>query len=142
MSPRPTRLTVALLSLSAVAACGGGSEGASDGAAGRAEDARSEVVAAGPADAQTVTVDTLDTLRFNPERVTAKVGTVALTLTNTGGVPHNLVFDDPGLAAIDTVTGGQSRTQSYTFTAPGTYDFVCTFHSGMDGQVVVTAAGG
>lgn len=61
-----------------------------------------------------------------------------MTLGNSGEVPHNLVFDDKALPAIGTVLGGQELAETYTFTKPGTYDFVCTFHSGMDGSVVVS----
>jgi plastocyanin len=29
------------------------------------------------------------------------------------------------------------ETFSYTFTIPGTYNYMCTFHQGMNGSVVV-----
>ncbi len=115
----------------ALAACGGGG-GGNERAAG------TEVAAPGPADRQTATVVSNDELRFDPGVVRAKVGTLVLTHRNSGKIPHNLVFDDKQLGAIGTVTGGQEKSITLTFTEPGTYDFVCTFHSGQTGRVVVS----
>ncbi len=96
------------------------------------------VTAAGPADAQTATVVAGNDLKFAPETVRAKVGRLTLTMTIQGGVPHNLTFDDSSLGpAIPTIPSGSS-TQTYTFSKPGTYRFVCTIHTGMVGQVVVS----
>ena len=128
---RSTALLAALAL--AVAACGGG------GGADRAAD--STVEAEGPADAQTATVVSNDRKRYDPGIVEARVGRLELTHRNAGVVPHNLVFDDEALGAIDTVTEGESKSITLTFSEPGTYDFVCTFHSGQTGQVVVAAAG-
>ena len=114
-----------------LAACGSGSS--SSGGSTEAG-----VAAAGPADAQTITVDSTDDLDFVPEVIEAKVGTLTITLGNSGQVSHNLVFDDPARPAIGTVTGGKSLSATYTFDTPGTYTFVCTFHNGMDGKVVVS----
>ena len=122
---------LALLTVLPVAACGSGSS--SSGGSTQAG-----VAAAGPANAQTITVDSTDDLDFVPEVLEAKVGTLTITLGNSGQVSHNLVFDDPGLPAIGTVPGGRSLSATYTFDKPGTYTFVCTFHNGMDGKVVVS----
>ena len=127
MTARPL---AALLLLPAVvlAGCGGGGTTASTADA---------VTATGPPDAQTATVVGNTRLKFVPETVQAKVGALALTMTIQGGVPHNLVFDQAGLGTpIPTIPSGSS-TQTYTFTKPGTYSFVCTIHSGMIGQVIV-----
>ena len=128
------RCAAALLSVLTVlplAACGSGSS-----SSGGSPDAG--VAAAGPPSTQTITVDSTDDLDFVPEVITGKVGTLTITLGNSGQVPHNLVFDDKGLPAIGTVTGGTSLSATYTFDKPGTYTFVCTFHRGMDGKVVVS----
>lgn len=77
-------------------------------------------------------------LRFDPGVVTATTGTLTLTHRNGSEVPHNLVFSDTSLGAIDTVKGGQEKSITLTFAEPGTYDFVCTFHSGQVGEVVVS----
>lgn len=118
------------LSLTTLSGCGGGSDAApsSSGA----------VTAAGPAQAQTATVEANSQLKFAPETVRAKVGTLALTMTIVGGVPHNLVFDDASVGAPLATTPSGSVTGTYTFTKPGTYRFECTIHKGMVGQVIVS----
>lgn len=127
-----TRLLPAALLGAALAltACGGGE------AAG--EPNGGTVQAQGPADAQTATVVSVDGLEYDPGTVEAVVGTLELTHRNASDVPHNLTFDDDALGAIDTVTGGESKAITLTFSEPGTYSFVCTFHSGQVGQVVVS----
>jgi plastocyanin len=117
-------------------ACGGNSS--APGSTGDAADGGDAVAATGPPQAQTITIDSTDELTYEPDTISAKVGTLTLTLGNGGQVPHNLVFDDPALPRIGTVTGGKELSATYTFTEPGTYTFVCTFHNGMDGKVVVT----
>ena len=131
---RTARLLIATLLLTG---CSGGGGGEGDGATDRTAD--TSVQAAGAADRQTATVVSNDQLRFDPGIVQARVGTLELTHRNAGQIPHNLVFDDKALGAIDTVTGGQEKSITLTFSEPGTYDFVCTFHSGQDGKVVVSA---
>lgn len=126
---RATRSVLLLLGVLVLAACGGG------GGSSRA--ATETVQATGPADRQTATVVSNDKLRFDPGIVEAQVGTLVLTHRNGGRIPHNLVFDDKSLGAIDTVNGGREKSITLTISEPGTYDFVCTFHSGQTGKVVV-----
>jgi plastocyanin len=123
---RPLSLLAAVLVLTA---CGGG---------GGDRAADTSVDATGPADAQKATVVSNDQLTYDPGIVNAKVGRLELSHRNSGGIPHNLVFDDKSLGAIDTVTGGQEKKITLTFPKAGTYDFVCTFHSGQVGKVVVS----
>lgn len=125
-----TRRLLLLVPVLALTACGGGS---SSGGAGGAS-----VAAAGPASAQTATIVGDQQLRFVPDRVTAKVGTLKLTLENEGGVPHNLQFADASVGR-PIPTGSGTQTGTFVFTKPGTYSFVCTIHDGMDGEVDVTA---
>lgn len=57
------------------------------------------------------------------------------------GARHNVTFatlQPAGGNVPDTDGGSASRT----FTAPGTYDYICTRHSGMTGQVMVGAGRG
>lgn len=129
-APTAVRTAPMLLAALALVACGGGSS--SDRAA------TTTVQAEGPADRQTATVVSNDELQYDPGIVEAKVGTLVLTHRNGGRIPHNLVFDDDSLGRIDTVSGGQEKSLTLTFSVPGTYDFVCTFHSGQDGRVVVS----
>lgn len=124
-------LLLAVTTALAVAGCGGGG-----GTADRA--ATTTVQAEGPADRQMATVVSNDELRYDPGIVEARVGTLVLTHRNGGRIPHNLVFDDESLGRIDTVNGGQEKSITLTFSEPGTYDFVCTFHTGQEGKVVVS----
>ena len=126
---------LALLAIAVLlTACGGGgSEGGSGPAAGPAP-----ATATGPADAQVATVVSNAQLEFEPATVNAKVGTLKLTHRVEGAIPHNLVFDDESLGGTETLTEGKEETLTLTFEEPGTYDFVCTIHSGQEGKVVVS----
>jgi plastocyanin len=91
---------------------------------------------------QQVTIHTTDSFRFTPANIRARVGKLHIVLIDDGSYPHNIAF--PALHATSgTVSGnpGEQET-SYTvsFDHPGTYDFVCTFHSsaGMTGRVTVS----
>lgn len=96
------------------------------------------VTAAGAPGAQTVRLDMTDALQFSPNVVKAKVGSLALTVENAGSIPHNLVFDDASLGKTDTVKGHATATLTVPLAKAGTFRFVCTFHSGMSGQIVVS----
>lgn len=128
MTRRAGLLAVVLL----LAACGGGGGEGADRGPG------ATVQASGPPQAQVATVVSNDALRYDPGIVEATTGTLTLTHRNGGQVPHNLVFEDDSLGAIDTVTAGQAKSIELMFSTPGEYDFVCTFHSGQTGKVVVS----
>jgi plastocyanin len=123
------RATTALLIAVLVSGCGGGGQKSKD---------HGSVTAAGPPEAQTVTVGMNDKLQFTPNVVAAKVGSLTLTVKNLGAVSHNLVFDTKGQGGSDTIQGGRSEDVTTVFRAAGTFTFVCTFHPGMDGRVVVS----
>ena len=125
----PHRSAAALAVLLLLAGCSGSSS--------KGLKVTGTVTATGPATAQTASLDMTDDLTFDPNVVNAKVGSLTLAIANAGQVPHNLVFSDKGLGATDTVKGHATATLALRFTKAGTYRFSCTFHSGMDGQVVV-----
>jgi plastocyanin len=94
------------------------------------------------AGAQQVTINATDNFRFQPDAQTVHVGTVQITLVDTGSYPHNIAFPSQHVTS-QTVTGGlgkQKTTLVMTFIRPGTYSFECTYHSsaGMKGKIVVT----
>ena len=122
------RRTPVVLVLLALSACGGSS--APSAASG-------SVVAAGPASQQTVHVDGTGALVFAPATITAKVGELTIELGIKDGTPHNLEFTEGNRAKIPLVTGAPQKA-SYMFASPGTYNFVCTIHPGMNGKVVVS----
>ena len=124
---KPVLMLAALL----LTACGGGGGGGD-------RDGETSVDATGPAAAQVATVVSNDQIEFEPATVNAKVGTLKLTHRNGGSIPHNLVFEDKALGGTEVLTGGKEEVLTLTFDKPGTYDFVCTIHSGQDGEVVVS----
>jgi plastocyanin len=80
------------------------------------------------------TVKESDQLQFSPTSVTVKAGQV-VEWDNTGQVAHNVTFDAYQSITSDTMNGGD--TYQVKFTQPGTYQFHCTFHPGMNGSVTV-----
>ena len=98
----------------------------------------SGVTTDGAPDAQTATIGQNDKLKFAPSEIAAKVGTVTFAVKNLGQIPHNLHFDEAALGKTATIDGGEAESLKVVFTKAGTYTFVCTFHSGMTGKVVVS----
>ena len=81
------------------------------------------------------TAVSIDNFAFSPATLTVHVGG-AVTWTNHDEEPHTVAasdgsFHSPGM--------GANGTYSYTFTKPGTYDYICSIHPFMRGTVVVTA---
>lgn len=123
---RGTPLLLAGTAALVLTGCGGGGD---DGPA---------VAAIGAGADQTVTIDMNDKNAFVPTTVTAGVGTLTIEVKNVGRIPHNLVFDQQGLGKTKTIAGDKNELLAVTFDKAGTYTFVCTFHPGMDGKVVVS----
>ena len=64
-----------------------------------------------------------DTLRWEPEELTAEAGEISLALACQGGVNHNFVIDEVGVIA----ECGRGETVEATFELEaGTYEYVCT----------------
>jgi len=70
---------------------------------------------------------------YDPNPTTVAVGDT-VTWTNNDGVPHTVTAND-GSFQSGTLQPGASF--SFTFTAPGSFDYHCEFHANMSGQVVV-----
>lgn len=122
---------LALLSLIPLLAVGCSTHKADTGGGGSAS-------TQGAPGAQTVTVNMTDALEFTPATIAAKVGTVTVKVANTGAIPHNLHFDQGSLGKTGTVDGKSAEDLKVVFDKAGTFTFVCTFHSGMTGKVVVS----
>jgi plastocyanin len=71
--------------------------------------------------------------RFSPATVTIAVGGT-VTWTNQDSVPHTATATDD---SFDSAILRKGNTYSRTFTAPGTYTYLCTLHPEMTGTVVV-----
>jgi plastocyanin len=90
---------------------------------------------------QVITIDTTDALRFSPATIVAHVGTVSVTLHNVGSYPHNISVTalHKTSTSVSGELGAQTTTTTFTFTKPGTYNFICTYHytAGMRGKFVI-----
>ena len=93
--------------------------------------------------AQVITIDTTNALRFSPAIIDAHVGTVRVTLHNIGSYPHNISVTSlhRTSSSVSGDLGAQTTTTTFTFTKPGTYAFICTYHytAGMRGKFVIKA---
>jgi plastocyanin len=77
--------------------------------------------------------------QFNPATIDVPVGSTVTWQWNSGGVTHNVTFQD-GPTSGDKSSGSFPRT----FQAAGNFSYICTIHQaeGMTGVVNVTAASG
>ena len=71
---------------------------------------------------------------FKPAELTVKIG-ATVTWTNQDSATHDVRAADSSWGS-EALTKGQSF--SMTFDKEGTYEYVCSFHSGMNGKVIVT----
>ena len=70
---------------------------------------------------------------FQPSLVTIRPGGSVTWTWNSDTTSHNIAFTDNVQNAGTRKTGTHTRT----FTAPGTFTYRCTLHSGETGQVTV-----
>ena len=81
----------------------------------------------------------IDNFTFTPKALTVKAGST-VTWTNHDDIPHGIASSDNAFkksASLDT-----DDSYSFTFTAPGTYQYFCYIHPHMVGTIVVEAATG
>jgi len=80
----------------------------------------------------------IDQYAFLPQRVTVKAGTT-VTWSNDDDDSHTVASSSKLFKSKALDTGDKF---SFTFTTPGTYDYICSVHPYMTGAVVVEAATG
>jgi amicyanin len=80
------------------------------------------------------TAVSISDFKFNPATLTVPVGTT-VTWTNQDEEPHTIAAKDGSFHSPGMDTHG---TYSFTFSTPGSYDYVCSIHPFMTGTVVVT----
>jgi plastocyanin len=93
--------------------------------------------------AQAVAQVNLVNTTFQPQQIEVAVGTT-VTWTNQDTVAHTVTAgprDNPS-GLFDSGNMEAGGTFSFTFTEPGTYEYFCSPHPGMDGTVIVTAPAG
>ena len=74
-------------------------------------------------------------IKFVPEKITAKVGQ-KIVWTNNEAIGHNVTATDGADFASDTLQ--ENDTFEYTPKKAGTIKYVCTIHSGQNGEITVT----
>ena len=70
---------------------------------------------------------------FTPPTLTVPVGTT-VTWTNTDAVPHTATASD---GSFDSGNLNPGQSFAFTFRTRGTYPYVCQYHAGMQGSIVV-----
>jgi amicyanin len=88
---------------------------------------------AAPAPAAAADVSILN-FKFTPAALTIKAGTT-VTWTNKDAIGHTVNFMTGG---INSNVLNHNDQFAYTFTTPGTYDYICSIHPFMHGSVTVT----
>ena len=71
---------------------------------------------------------------FSPGAIRVAPGAM-VTFTNLDGINHNLTFTSAGITSVGNFTTGARQVTMPT--VPGTYDYRCTIHAGMNGSVQV-----
>ena len=114
-----------------LAACGGG-EDSTESSSSPAATATATTGAAASTSADTVTVKAFN---FQPDPIEVKAGTT-VKWVNQDGAAHDVTASDKSFAGPLEADGGEFE---HTFDKAGTYDYICSLHSGpgMKGQVVV-----
>jgi amicyanin len=91
-----------------------------------------------PARAGTDNLVEISGFAYSPAELTITVGDT-VTWTNLDAVEHTATATD---GSWDTGLLAEGDSGSITFTAPGTFDYLCTPHPSMTGRIVVEAAAG
>ncbi|MFB3764781.1 MAG: cupredoxin domain-containing protein [Methanotrichaceae archaeon] len=94
--------------------------------------------AAATASAQMKTPINIKDFAFDPSTVTVQAGT-SVTWINLDTVPHTVTSTN---GTFDSGILRPGRMFNYTFNDPGTYNYYCTIHPYMKGQVIVTPYNG
>ncbi len=88
---------------------------------------------------QVVTVEEINASNmggaFSPKEVHLSAGGTVRWVNHSGNI-HNVTFDDRSLGASPIMYKGDSYEKKLD--RPGRYHYVCTFHPGMEGTVVVS----
>ncbi|WP_354699973.1 hypothetical protein DSM112329_00231 [Paraconexibacter sp. AEG42_29] len=133
---KSTRLltTLAVLGALTVAGCGSDDDGGGGGSSTSTPAAAStSTPAAAPSADGTVQVGMKD-IKFDPVAVTVKVDQ-KIVWTNNESIEHNVIAQEG--ADFESDNFGEGGTYEFTPTEPGTIEYTCTIHPGMDGTITV-----
>jgi plastocyanin len=70
------------------------------------------------------------------------IGTNNTVIWTNNDSAHHTVTSKPGNGSISSGDLAKGATYNYTFTEPGTYNYICQYHAWMAGTIVVVAGGG
>jgi plastocyanin len=72
---------------------------------------------------------------YDPDNITVVIGVNNTVIwTNNDNEPHTVTASD---GSFDSGNMNPGATFAYTFTKPGTYTYICTYHPWMHGYVTV-----
>ena len=72
---------------------------------------------------------------YDPDNITVVIGVNNTVIwTNNDNEPHTVTASD---GSFDSGNINPGATFTYTFTTPGTYTYICTYHPWMHGYVTV-----
>ena len=93
-----------------------------------------------PPSGPAVSADTINIIdnAFGPQTVLiTQGGTVTWTWAGTNTMQHNVKWASGSVTLPSSPTQATGTPFDVMFPQPGTYEFVCTLHAGMDGAVFV-----
>lgn len=82
----------------------------------------------------------INNFAFNPTPITISVGTT-VTWKNDQDVTHTITSDQGSNESFSSGDLAPGSTYSHTFNTAGTFDYHCSIHPYMHGQVIVTTSG-
>jgi plastocyanin len=113
-----------LIALVVAAACGGGGS----------DSPTTPIIPSSPSNPIATTSVSMQNDTFNPSDIIVAPSAV-VTFTNADGINHNVIFANQAITSLDTWASG-ARTVTMPAT-PGTYNYTCTIHAGMNGTIKV-----
>jgi plastocyanin len=79
---------------------------------------------------------TIKTFMFEPDPIEVDAGTT-VTWTNEDDILHTVTSTKTAPARFDERLDGAGTTADVAFDEPGTFEYICAVHDGMEGSVVV-----
>jgi plastocyanin len=129
---RAIGLLLACVALAVVVAGCGGDDGEEGGGGSQNSEQPAEESGGGGGGGGTQV--SMEGIKFNPASLTVAVGDT-VTWTNNDTVGHDVTGDSFKSGAPGAMQNGD--TFEHTFDKAGTFDYVCTVHTGMEGTVTV-----
>jgi plastocyanin len=126
-----------------VVGCGGSSKSSSNTGASSAPAAPAATTPASSGGGETLTLSADPSqLKFDKSSLTAKAGTVTITMDNPSGIPHAIAVEGNGVDKDgETVQKGGKSTITVDL-KPGEYEFYCPVDghraAGMEGKLTVS----